>query len=501
MADAKQLITITTRPGIQKDGTMLDSEAYTDGEWVRFQNGKPRKIGGFKWISSTLTNVPRLLKAYFRNGYTNVLAFNKAGVQKFVYDKNSFLSSAPETVLTIGSPVASSDWSCATLYDTVSGKTVLIAVLTYDLDNLESDSAGVMYKSTDLAALASGTPLVVEAATSVSGGCCVIGQFLFLYGSEGLIKNSDLNKPFNFTITGGSYANAVYVGDGQKIVYGAPIKSGSTPSGLFWSLDAVYKVSFTGGSTLWSYTPIANGVSIISKKAVVEYDGEYFWPGVDRFYVSNASGVQEVPNTFNSNDFFDNVNMTYASKIWGSKVPRFGEIWWFYPRGTATECNYALVFNIKEKVWYDLPISRTAGIPPISSKYPVWAGTDKLYLHEFGKNEITDSQELAIRSSFTTCTVDFMTGTQQAPQVNTIISRVEPDFEQVGDMSVQTVTRRYANSPDVEGSPEMFGQTTERVDIREQSRIIRLKFTSNTLNGDYWLGETLLHLTAGDPRP
>jgi hypothetical protein len=35
-------------------------------------------------------------------------------------------------------------------------------------------------------------------------------------------------------------------------------------------------------------------------------------------------------------------------KVWATKVPRFGEIWWFYPKGDSEECNDAIIYNIRE---------------------------------------------------------------------------------------------------------------------------------------------------------
>lgn len=650
MAEAKKLVQLVSTPGIQRDGTMLDSESYTDGEWVRFQNGKPRKIGGFKWLSSTFSNIARSLKVYFRNGFTNVLIFDKVGCKKYVYDKTTFLQSSGQTVLSLElitlencedvwnelvdadatvsistdakegtysnkfviaagmaagdiiateaiatvdissathvkfwikcsvntsdadlqllidetascatpsevldvpsltantwqevtvalsaaaadldaiisvglkytvdigacdiyiddiravlpTPTNDCDWSVSTMYDTVSGKTILMALQTFDIDNIELDTPGALYKSTDLSLLSYNSPLVLDTASSASGGCCVIGQCLFLYGSEGLIQNSNINKPFDLTVQAGSYANIAYVGNGNKIVYGAPIRSGSAPSGLFWSLDSLHKVAFTGGATNWSYSIIASDISILSKKCVVEYDGNFYWPGVDRYYVASSGSVNELPNTFNLDYFLKNVNREHTSKIWGTKIPRYGEIWWYFPLGDSTECNHAIVYNVREKFWYDLPISRVCGSQPISSSYPILADSNRLYLHEYGVNEVTDSDELAIRSSFTTATIDFLSSGQEHTNVNTVINRVEPDCSQVGSMSVSTVTRRYANSEDVYGTQYNFSQTTEKIDLREQARIMRLKMESNELNGDYWMGETFIHITPGDPRP
>jgi hypothetical protein len=117
----------------------------------------------------------------------------------------------------------------------------------------------------------------------------------------------------------------------------------------------------------------------MSSQSVIEYDGIYYWCGVDRFLLYNGT-VQEIPNTFNQNYFFDNLNYDQRQKVYVSKVPRFGEIWWFYPRGTSEECNDAIVYNVREKVWYDageaLGARRTAGYFSQVFHYPINAGSE-----------------------------------------------------------------------------------------------------------------------------
>jgi hypothetical protein len=63
--------------------------------------------------------------------------------------------------------------------------------------------------------------------------------------------------------------------------------------------------------------------------------------------------VKEIPNPMNQDYFFDNLNYTQRQKVWATKVPRFGEVWWFYPRGDSTECNDAIIYNVRENTWYD----------------------------------------------------------------------------------------------------------------------------------------------------
>jgi hypothetical protein len=51
-------------------------------------------------------------------------------------------------------------------------------------------------------------------------------------------------------------------------------------------------------------------------------------------------------NDINLNYFYDNVNYTQRQKVWGTKVPRYNEIWWFWPKGDATECTDVLIYNV-----------------------------------------------------------------------------------------------------------------------------------------------------------
>jgi len=99
--------------------------------------------------------------------------------------------------------------------------------------------------------------------------------------------------------------------------------------------------------------------------------------GVDRFLLYNGV-IKEIPNDMNQNYFFDNVNYAQRQKVWGTKVTRFGEIWWFYPSGNSTECNDVIIYNVRENIWYDAGTSigaqRSAGYYSQVFHYPVCAG-------------------------------------------------------------------------------------------------------------------------------
>jgi len=77
----------------------------------------------------------------------------------------------------------------------------------------------------------------------------------------------------------------------------------------------------------------------------------------------------------NQNYFFDNLNYAQRQKVYATKVSRFGEVWWFYPRGDSEECNDAIIYNIRENCWYDageaLGTRRSAGFFSQVFPYPI----------------------------------------------------------------------------------------------------------------------------------
>ena len=50
---------IRSQPGIKRDGTQFEGDFYVDGQWVRFQRGLPRKIGGYRSKEQSTMKAPK----------------------------------------------------------------------------------------------------------------------------------------------------------------------------------------------------------------------------------------------------------------------------------------------------------------------------------------------------------------------------------------------------------------------------------------------------------
>ena len=524
----KKVFALDTKPGIQRDGTIFDKEFYNDGRWVRFQRGRPRKVGGYQQITAGISGPSRGIYVNPQQNFNNVFNGHSQGLQVVPIDNNGV--GAGVTDMTLSNFTASDNnlWQFDTFYDVSgSGDNLLLAHPGQSLNLIDNNintpvlggnitgtslsaigiftqsvylnSTTTMYLSTPnlqvgagqsisgtgipsgttvvsstltvpilnavavtgiagqcsctsttglyigqtvavtgtntgtatgltsgvtyfiiatnyattftLSASSGGAAIVTTAGTttglvftisqiqnviisaaattsgastitfnnniSVSGGVVSLHPYVFVYGNNGLIRNCSAGNTNDWV---SADANEVSVATG-KIVQGLPVRGGSNaPSGLFWSLDSLIRVSFIGGAgtppQYWRYDLISSQSSILSSQSVIEYDGIYYWCGVDRFLLYNGV-VKEIPNTMNQNYFFDNLNYAQREKVWVSKVPRFGEIWWFYPRGTATECTDAIVYNVRENVWYDageaLGARRSAGYFSQVFHYPTWA--------------------------------------------------------------------------------------------------------------------------------
>ena len=379
----KKVFALDTKPGIQRDGTVFDKQFYNDGRWVRFQRGRPRKMLGYRQITANMAGPSRGIYVNVQDNFNLVFNGYSDGLQVIPIDNNGVGSGISNFTLSDFTPNVNNLWQFDTLYDTTGGgQESLIAHPGVNLSDIaNSTDTPVLIgdlTGTNMTAVMDGASPV-----SVSGGCVVLHPYLFVYGNNGLIKNCAAGDPTDWS---GADANETNVA-GTKIVQGLPVRGGSnSPSGLFWSLDSLIRVSYapttisSGASTttlFWRYDIISSQSSILSAQSVIEYDGIYYWCGVDRFLMYNGV-VKEVPNNMNQNWFFDNLNYAQRQKVYVSKVPRYGEIWWFYPRGNATECNDAIVYNIREQTWYDagqaLGARRSAGFFSQVFNFPINAG-------------------------------------------------------------------------------------------------------------------------------
>lgn len=379
MSDESSIFELVTLPGVRRDGTEFDDSYHIDARWVRWQRKRPRKMGGYRALSSLVSGPVRATHVDARGGFVRAHLCSEFAIEQLTFNNQGFGAGLVDRTPVDFASNPLYTWQCASMYQS-SGEAApqIICAASPDLLALDSDDTGPIYAGSITSAGALSPVSDATGQLRVSGGCTVLQPFLFVYGSDGLIKNSNINDfsaATGWTTGGASAANTVNVA-GTKIVCGLPLRGGgNSPSGLFWSLDSTIRVSYIGGTALWGYDTISSQTTVLSKNGFVEHDGLYYWVGVDRFFFYNGI-VRELPNEMNINWFFDNINWAHRNKVWAMKVPRFGEIWWLFPFGESTECNAAVIYNIREQAWYDAMLLRSSGMAAGTYAYPVMAGEE-----------------------------------------------------------------------------------------------------------------------------
>lgn len=507
MAGLEGIYPITSQAGVKRDGTEFESNYYSDSLWCRFQRGKPRKIGGYRAVVDTFSGPVRGCHVDAKNAYNYVYG-GSANVLEMITMDNTGAGSGL-TDRTPGGFVANANnlWQFDTLYDAGGAARRVIAHAGQNLSDITQSTQSLIYYGDE-----NGTGALTSIGTSVSGGIVSLFPYLLGLDNDGYVL---WTPPNTMSFAGAGSGNARIAPN--KLIKGVRTRGGSgySPSGLIWSLDELYRAYFTGGSAIFAFDYIGD-TALLSTSAVVEYNGRQFWPDLNGFKTFNGA-IEDLPNDINVNYFYDNLNKLYRQKVWGIKIPRYNEIWWFWPKGNATECTDVLIFNIKEKTWYDTAwatdqLARSCGVYSKAFDYPLMFGLNpnagskyKLWQHEFGVDRVESGQTAAIRSYFETSNVSYCAAPSAGGWVGedrwVELMRIEPDFVQVGNMSVTVRGKKYAqDTENIESGPYTFGPTTGKIDVKEQRRQMTLLFESNTQGGDYQLGQTMMHLILGDGR-
>lgn len=535
---AEAIIQIKSLPGIKRDGTKLEGDNYVNGQWVRFQRGLPRKIGGYRSINKFLTGISRALSEYTFNNLTYVHSGSSAKVERFYIDNANNTS-----IITDRTPVVDFTPDDANVWQfDIGGKlsggiitNLLLAQVAPNQGNINNSNGGQIFYG-DVTGTAPLVEIALPIGASVTGGVLELFPYTFFFGSQGYIGWSIPGDPTDLSGMGSGAVNVT----ANKIIRGIALRGGpgNSPSGLFWSGDSVIRASFIGGDPVFQFDTISTQSSIMSARSVIEYDGIFYWMGADRFLLFNGV-VREIPNDINCNFVFDNLNFEQRQKVFATKVPRFGEIWWCYPTGESTEPDHAVIYNVRENSWYDTALpndGRSAGIFPTIYRKPLMTGTEPrvnvienritedgslritedgetrvteaseqvtyhLWIHEQGTDEIDGQNIQPVLSYFETSDVSLpvQKGDDKALQILVM----EPDFVQSGNMTVQVRGRRNARSQEVNGDPHIITETATTVEeqivyFKDQRRELRFYFESNVLGGDYQMGTILAHVQPGD---
>lgn len=527
MPGQHRLYPLLMKPGIKRDGTAFQGEYCTDGQWMRFQRGRPRKIGGYIAIPGKAYNPAVINLMTFSAQGKSFWAVNQRGVNEsgyvFIYEGSEMFIKS----IHFGN-VAGGYWLMEgpVLYE---GTPHFLINFVQDWSNILSDATCNLYlfplrknyemREQDQVNLdlrdGNNAPLILN------GGMRLVPPYLFVWGMNGAVAWSSPSDIRIFALKDGqdkpTGAGSIAISN-DKVIQGYPIRAGAqSPAVLFWTLNSLVRILNVGvDQVTFKADVISKNVSILSRLSVVEYDGLFFWPGTDRFFVYNGT-VQEVPNTLNLDYFFDNVDMDKRQQVVGVRNQKYGEIWWFYPdkRDNKPYNTRALIYNKRENTWYDTKINRDAAWYDDAQGLLLAAGkaqdTDilwQIWQHEQGTvGQNYQRQVFPIPASLQTPVISWASVGPQKEEIGMdrliTLERIEPDFkfrkgvpeEKSPSLTIQIKKRKYAQSPEETVEiPNPVTPETAKLTTVVAGRQMSLVLSSED---DFQMGHPLLQFDVG----
>lgn len=560
---SEQVFPITYKAGILRDGSFFQGDYCTNGQWVRFFRGQPQNIGGMVNYVIYLQSVPQILPPDFIP--TNVLIYYDSKGDKHILIggsliPDSLLSSVIDVTYTSS---GSQTYTWANRFtnptntlaqflvvisniNAIAEKMILcLGMKNYtDINSNEAISTILAKKETDGFFTLKFPDFVLKEAT---GGMLYVGNRLFYYGNNGLIRwssiaqekseqKTELQKPFLFFED--RYSINIST---DKVIYGAEWRGGTnSPTIIFWTLGSVVLISNTTGSNnqviddpddlSFSRKVLSRDSSILSSNSVVEYDGIFYWPGTQRFFVFNGV-VLPLENNLNRQTFFDSLDMSKRQRVFGVKNVARDEIWWFYPeKGKADNvgCTRAVIYNVVDNTWYDTDIERAAGyfdnvggnMYTVGKNLSPYEDDNNSYVwqHEVGNDQVNlykdvDQQVKSIPSFFTTPIISYATYNrlkQPAGIDSTIkIMRAQPNIVGTKQINMTLSVNSYDYPASKVVKSDEIPMTEEQEDIRivkpkidmeYQGGNINFTFKSNGLGSGYQMGTSFIVAKVGDNR-
>ena len=145
MAEIKQLFQITTLPGIKRDGTVLDGDQCADGQWVRFQRGRPKKMGGYQMVTNRLSGPISDVLVWSRASMNAIYSFSTSKIEMILVDNNGLGSSIIDRTPAGFTANDNFIWSTDTLYNATGTTTAVLAHAASSLSNIDDNTNSLCY--------------------------------------------------------------------------------------------------------------------------------------------------------------------------------------------------------------------------------------------------------------------------------------------------------------------------------------------------------------------
>jgi hypothetical protein len=298
-----------------------------------------------------------------------------------------------------------------------------------------------------------------------------------------LIRWSDLENFSSWTAAPTNQAGSYRIPTGSKIVTAIQ----GPQQGLIWTDLDLWAMQYVGTPFVYGFNKIGSNCGAISRHCTGQLNGAIFWMSQKQFFMSMGSGPQSIPCPI-WDVIFQNINISYLSKVCCGVNSQFNEVTWYYPSASSTENDSYVKYNTVLQQWDYGSLGRTAWIDQSVLGSPIGAGSDNyLYQHEVGNNAASGTATTAMLSSF-------QTGFFQLNEADNLIfiDQIWPDMKwgtysgtQNATVQITFYVTNYPGDAVTTYGPYNMTQATEYISVRIRARLMSIAISSNDV-GTFW---------------
>jgi hypothetical protein len=118
-----------------------------------------------------------------------------------------------------------------------------------------------------------------------------------------------------------------------------------------YKAKSIYIGQYVGTPSIWDWQQVPGGdIGCVGKEALCDMGTSHFFVSDDNFYIFD--GTRPVPIGDEVRQwFYDNSNPSYRYRTKCVFDRQNDRVWVFYPSTSATTCDSALVFNVRNRKW------------------------------------------------------------------------------------------------------------------------------------------------------
>lgn len=245
--------------------------------------------------------------------------------------------------------------------------------------------------------------------------------------------------------------------------------------------------SYIGGNDVFGFVAVGERCGVISRNAVVEYNGILYWMSPNGQFYQYDGRLQPLNCTV-LRFVYDNLNEFFIDKIYAGTNSTFDEIIWFYTSNDSPngENDRYVIYNTREKHWTIGTMPRTAweDIGTFNTPLATNSLPGDLFYQETGYTADTSVLASNLEGAFFD---------NEAGNEILFVNKFVPDFSNLADntpyagtLQISLQARKYPGGPVIIKGPFPITGTTQKVSTRLRGREMAIQIQSSTTSDLPW---------------